>query len=170
MNLALFRQARTFLDQARKRLSSELPPGVTTAVGAMPSPGVDALASDAAFALAHLDAVLDETERVLHRTTELEDVVRTLLDEPTDEDRARARAALERSAYPKRRYDLRMRVGGDDWPTALATFRDFVALVERQRDDPARIERTAGSDAAGGWVFVTVSPRMTHDRYIEELG
>lgn len=67
---------------------------------------------------------------------------------------------------PKRRFEIRLTVSGDDWPT---TMRELSQLVDHVDDHGPECTSVSGSPASGHIVTVHHDASQTHERYHEQL-
>lgn len=67
---------------------------------------------------------------------------------------------------PRRRYEILLKLGGDDWDAALRILRRTAEHIEDHGPECSLCE---GGYDSGGYVHITHDPDMTHDKYVEAI-
>ena len=67
---------------------------------------------------------------------------------------------------PRRRWEVRITVGGDTWDDVKWQLRDLLPHIE---DHGPECKSVSGSPSSNHVVYVLHDPEMTHERYHEEL-
>jgi hypothetical protein len=67
---------------------------------------------------------------------------------------------------PKRRYEITVRVGADDWDSAMMLLRDFCEHIPEHGE---KCSLVSGGPTAGGSVMIEHRPEVTHDRYFAQV-
>lgn len=75
-------------------------------------------------------------------------------------------ARLQDTTAPCRRFEMTMRISGDDWPEVLRMLEDYAQHVA---DHGPACDRVTGGYGAGAYVAIVERPDVTHDSYFEAL-
>ncbi len=67
---------------------------------------------------------------------------------------------------PVRRYEIRVSVSGDDWPSAVRQLREMADHVE---EHGPTCELVSGGYRSGGYVMILHDPDQSHDGYAQQL-
>jgi hypothetical protein len=70
------------------------------------------------------------------------------------------------ASKPRRRFELTLRVGGDDWPAVLSLLGE---LLDHLEERGAAADCVTGGPDHGGFVKVEESPEQTHEKYFSDI-